>query len=499
MTVSRWIRGRVDMVFRLYNSLTRRKEIFAPMRPGVVRMFVCGPTVYDLSHVGHAKTYTNFDFVARYLRFCGYDVTYAQNITDVDDKVIGRARERGVAPNDIAEQFEAEYRRDMAALHNTGVDVYARATGYVDQVVRQVRRLIDRGHAYRLDDGWYFDLSTFPGYGKLSGRCDVLRGDSPSRIDADHAKRQHGDFVLWKARKPDEPFWPSELGPGRPGWHIEDTAITEALFGPQYDLHGGAVDLTFPHHEAEIAQMESASGLAPLARHWMHVGLLRIDGTKMAKSAGNSVTIKDALTRSDFRTLRFAFLSQHYRSSIDLTEARLEEAGRARRRVENFARSVDRRGTETDASRKPAEQARSRIFRKLDDDLDTPGALAVLFDFIREQNRTEARAGATAWQLLMDLDSLFDSFELDAPAGHDAEFVDAAVVDAAVARRRRMRAQGRFDEADAIRTELLELGVLVEDRADETRWRRIAVAPPYRHGAVPSGNSSGQDRSASGG
>ena len=486
------------MVLQLYNSLTRRKDVFTPMRPGVVRMFVCGPTVYDLSHVGHAKTYTNFDFVARYLRFCGYDVTYAQNITDVDDKVIGRARDRRVTPTDSAERFEREYRRDMAALHNTGVDVYARATDYVDQVVRQIRRLIDRGHAYRLDDGWYFDLSTFPGYGKLSGRRGVLPGDSLNRIDEYHAKHQRGDFVLWKARKPDEPFWPSELGPGRPGWHIEDTAITEALFGPQYDLHGGAVDLMFPHHEAEIAQMESVSGLEPLARHWMHVGLLRIDGAKMAKSSGNSVTIRDALARSDFRTLRFAFLSQHYRSSIDLTDARLEEAGRARRRVENFARSVDRHGTETDASRTLAETARSGIFRRLDDDLDAPGALATLFDFIREQNRTGVRPGATAWQLLMDLDSLFDSFELDPGEGHDAEFVDAAVVEAAVARRRRMRTQGRFDEADSIRTELLKLGVLVEDRGDETRWRRTTATPSGHRGAAGSGNSSGQSGPASG-
>lgn len=296
------------MAIALYNTLTRRVEPLEPMTPGVVRMFVCGPTVYDLAHVGHAKTYTQFDFLARYLRARGFEVTYAQNITDIDDKIIRRAAESGRDPRDLAAEFEDAYRQDMATLGNTSVDVYARALDHIDEIVAQVQALIERGHAYQLDDGWYFDLSTFSGYGKLSGRTEVAEEDSVARIDENDAKRNRGDFALWKARKPGEPFWDTPLGPGRPGWHIEDTAITEALFGPQYDLHGGAVDLIFPHHEAEIAQMEAASGKEPLVRHWVHTGLLRVDGAKMSKSSGNFLTIRDALAMGDYRTLRYAFL-----------------------------------------------------------------------------------------------------------------------------------------------------------------------------------------------
>ncbi|WP_419703521.1 cysteine--tRNA ligase [Promicromonospora sp. NFX87] len=329
------------MTIALYNTLTRRVELLEPMTPGVVRMFVCGPTVYDLAHVGHAKTYTQFDFLARYLRARGLEVTYAQNITDIDDKIIRRAAESGRDPGDLAAEFEDAYRQDMAALGNRSVDVYARALDHIDQIVAQVQALVARGHAYQLDDGWYFDLSTFSGYGKLSGRTEVAEEDSVARIDENDAKRNRGDFALWKARKPGEPFWDTPLGPGRPGWHIEDTAITEALFGPQYDLHGGAVDLIFPHHEAEIAQMEAASGKEPLVRHWVHTGLLRVDGAKMSKSSGNFLTVRDALAMADYRTLRYAFLSQHYRSSMELSATALEQARSARRRVENFARKVD--------------------------------------------------------------------------------------------------------------------------------------------------------------
>lgn len=253
------------MPIKVHNTLTGRTEEFRPEREPEVRMFVCGPTVYGPSHVGHAKTYTQFDFIARYLEARGYTVTYLQNVTDVDDKIIRRAREEGTRPEEIADLFEKQYLEDMAALGNTRVDVHARAHDHIDAIVDQIKRLIERGHAYRLDDGWYFDLASFPAYGKLSGRTDLRPEDSVSRIDDHATKRNPGDFALWKGRKDGEPFWETELGPGRPGWHIEDTAITETFFGPSYDLHGGAVDLVFPHHEAEVAQMEAASGIEPLA------------------------------------------------------------------------------------------------------------------------------------------------------------------------------------------------------------------------------------------
>jgi cysteinyl-tRNA synthetase len=434
------------------------------MTPGVVNMFVCGPTVYDVSHVGHAKTSTHFDFVARYLKLRGYRLTYAQNITDVDDKIIRRSREIGVEPQELAAAYEAAYLEDMAALHNSNVDMYARAHDYIKEIVAQVQQLIERGHAYQLDDGWYFDLSTFPRYGKLSGRTELEAEDAVSRIDENEKKHNPGDFALWKARKPGEPYWDTPLGPGRPGWHIEDTAITESLFGPQYDLHGGAVDLIFPHHEAEIAQMESASGKVPLVRYWMHGGLLRVGGAKMAKSSGNFLTIRQALQLADYRTLRFAFLSQHYRSSMELSDVTIENARNARRRVENFARLVDLSSTESATARGLVERTRGRFFERLDDDFDAPGALAALFDFIREQNRSGEAPGQQARRLLQDVDSLFDSFELEAPVVSDA------AVEAELEKRRSLRKDGRYQEADAIRLSLQERGITIEDTPSGTRW-----------------------------
>jgi cysteinyl-tRNA synthetase len=452
------------MAIALYNTLTRRVEPLEPMTPGVVRMFVCGPTVYDLAHVGHAKTYTQFDFLARYLRLRGLEVTYAQNITDIDDKIIRRAGELGRDPRDLAAEFEDAYRQDMAALGNTEVDVYARAHDHIDQIVAQVQALVERGHAYQLEDGWYFDLSTFPGYGKLSGRTEVAEGDSVARIDENDAKRNRGDFALWKARKPGDPSWDTPLGPGRPGWHIEDTAITEALFGPQYDLHGGAVDLIFPHHEAEIAQMEAASAKEPLVRHWVHTGLLRVDGTKMSKSSGNFLTVRDALAMTDYRTLRYAFLSQHYRSSMELSTTALEQARGARRRVENFARQIDPAADETATAIAAADATWTAIVERLDDDLDTPTALAALFQYIREQNRSGLPAGPSAGRLLDRVNELFDMFDLDVHS------VDDARIESELARRAELRRARDFAGADQIRDALASQGIVIEDTASGTRW-----------------------------
>jgi cysteinyl-tRNA synthetase len=460
------------MAIALYNTLTRRVEPLDPITPGVVRMFVCGPTVYDLAHVGHAKTYTQFDFLARYLRLRGLEVTYAQNITDIDDKIIRRAAETGREPRGLAAEFEEAYRQDMVALGNTQVDVYARAHDHIDQIVGQVQALVERGHAYRLEDGWYFDLSTFPNYGKLSGRTEVADGDSVARIDENDAKRNPGDFALWKGRRPGDPSWDTPLGPGRPGWHIEDTAITEALFGPQYDLHGGAVDLIFPHHEAEIAQMEAASGKQPLVRHWVHTGLLQVDGAKMAKSTGNFLTLRDALAVSDYRTLRYAFLSQHYRSSMELSETVLEQARGARRRVENFARQIDRSAQEPPTAASEAAATWEAMLERLDDDLDTSAALAVLFGYIRDHNRRGVPSGKSAWVLLERVNGLFDMFDLQTRAVDDAE------IEAQLTRRAELRAARDFAGADQIRDALASQGVVIEDTAGGTRWWMMDGARP---------------------
>ncbi|MDP1710245.1 MAG: class I tRNA ligase family protein, partial [bacterium] len=254
----------------LTNTLSRKKEKFEPINDKKVNLFVCGPTVYDYSHLGHAKTYTQFDFLVRYLRYIGFEVFYLQNITDIDDRIIIRAKELNVPWNDLTKKYEKLHIEDMEKLNNTSVSKYARATDYIEQIVKQAKTLIEKGYAYTIDDGIYFEISKFPEYGKLSGRTELKEADSVSRIDENSQKRGWNDFCLWKFSKPGEPSWKTEIGDGRPGWHIEDTAITETFFGPQYDIHGGAIDLIIPHHEAEIAQMEAVSGKMPLVRYWLH-------------------------------------------------------------------------------------------------------------------------------------------------------------------------------------------------------------------------------------
>ena len=277
------------MTIKLHNTLTDQLEIFEPMKQGEVKMFVCGPTVYDYAHIGNAKTYTQFDVIARALTYLGYHVTYLQNITDIDDKIIERSFERGIDPDKLAQEYEGHYLVDMKRLNNTSVNKYARAHDYITQIVSQVERLKKLGFAYKISDGYYFDIKAFGSYGQLSGRDALKPGDAISRIDENPEKKNSGDFCLWKFKKENEPYWPSELGVGRPGWHIEDTAITETEFGPQYDIHGGAVDLIFPHHEAEIAQMEAVSGLKPFVKYWLHTGFLNIDSAKCRRVRGTSL------------------------------------------------------------------------------------------------------------------------------------------------------------------------------------------------------------------
>ncbi|MDP2641212.1 MAG: cysteine--tRNA ligase, partial [Candidatus Yanofskybacteria bacterium] len=282
----------------IYNTLSGRKEVLKPrgsVRGKKFELFVCGITPYDLPHIGNARTYIFYDMMVRYLRSQGYEVSYLQNITDVDDKIILRAKELSMTPRQLARKFEREYMQSMKALGVKSVDSYQRATDNIPEIISQVERLLKKGYAYGAEDGVYYDISKFKDYGKLSGRTVQQAEDATSRIDESVKKRNRGDFALWKFSKKGEPAWPSLWGKGRPGWHIEDTAITEKHFGPQYDMHGGARDLIFPHHEAEIAQMEAVSGKKPLARYWVHTGFLTVGGEKMSKSLGNFVTVRDFL------------------------------------------------------------------------------------------------------------------------------------------------------------------------------------------------------------
>jgi len=386
------------VAIKLYNTLSRSIEEFQPINPGEIRMFVCGPTVYDFSHLGHAKTYTQFDFIARYFRYAGFKLRYLQNITDIDDKIIERAHQRNINPHALSEEYERYYLEDMTTLNITSVDKYARAHDYIPQIVAQVKHLLEKGVAYKISDGYYFDTTKFSDYGKLSGRDSLNPNDSVSRVDENPEKKNSRDFCLWKFRKEDDPFWPSELGEGRPGWHIEDTAITETEFGPQYDIHGGAVDLIFPHHEAEIAQMESISGLKPLVRYWLHTGFLNIQSKKMSKSLGNFLTIREVMEKGvPPLALRYLFLLSHYRASTNFSWEALEAASNALLRLYKIV----------DAWRPQAggvvdESYKAKFREKLDNDLNTPQALAVIWGLVKDSHVSPEDKLAT----LLDFDKV---------------------------------------------------------------------------------------------
>lgn len=452
------------MAVRVYNTISKSIETFEPMRENRVNFFVCGPTVYDYSHLGHAKTYTQFDFIVKYLRWRGYQVFYLQNITDLDDKIIKRAQEKGIAWQTLAREFEAAYQQDMLALHNTAVNQFARATDYIEQIITQVKTLVDKGFAYQTSDGVYFEIAKFPDYGKLSGRKDVAAEDSVSRIDESSEKRGWNDFCLWKASKPGEPSWESPFGAGRPGWHIEDTAITETFFGPQYDMHGGAIDLIFPHHEAEIAQMESVSGKRPLVRYFLHTGFLNINAMKMSKSLGNFKTIRDVLAMHDYRTLRFFFISSHYRTTIEFNEAVLEQAKNSIKRIEEFVFNIDPNYDDADAEG-DVEALKSKVIEALDEDFNTPRAFAAIFDFVRNQN-ARGKSGKRVRQILREINQFLEimNFEDDALESEIQTLID---------QRQAFRAQKDFKKSDEIRDRLTAMGIQVYDTKEGVRWRRV--------------------------
>src|SRR3989338_8088878 len=362
---------------KIYNTLSRKKEVFKPINAEKVNMFVCGLTVYDYAHLGHAKTYVQFDFIVRYLRSFGLKVFYLQNITDIDDKIINRAKEKNLDWKKLKETYEKTYMEDMKKLNVVSVNKYARATDYIPEIISQVKRLIKKGYAYKISDGWYFDLSKDKDYGKLAKRTELQIEDAISRIDENKDKRNKGDFCLWKFSRPGEPVWKSDIGNGRPGWHIEDTAITEKEFGSQYDIHGGGLDLIFPHHEAEIAQMESISGKKPFVKYWMHTGFLKINKEKMSKSLGNFFTIKEILKRYSPETIRYFFISTHYRKPIDFSKETMENAKNSYNRLKNISKEIRN-------DKKINKKYLDDFEKAMNDDLNTPNAMQVLWALVRD-------------------------------------------------------------------------------------------------------------------
>ena len=465
-------------MLRIYNTLTRTKEEFRPIEPGHVRMYVCGMTVYDYCHLGHARVLVAFDVVVRYLRSRGYEVTYVRNVTDVDDKIIARANENGEDFRALTQRFTGYMHEDCRALGVLDPDVEPHATHYIESIVSMVERLIERGAAYQGANGdVYYDVSTFPAYGALSDRkVEDLR--SGARVEIDEAKDDPLDFVLWKSSKPGEPSWDSPWGPGRPGWHIECSAMSTACLGRHFDIHGGGMDLQFPHHENEIAQSEAATG-GKFVNVWMHNGFVRIDDEKMSKSLGNFFTLRSVLERYPAESVRCFMLSSHYRSPLNYSEDHLRQADASVRRLYTALRGLDGSPTEPDPI-EPDGDWLARFRAAMDDDFNTPEAISVLFDLAHEVNRARApepdRARALAGTLRA-LGAVLGLLGADADAwlrgASTGGSPDDGEIEAMIAKRAEARARKDWGEADRLRDELAAAGIILEDGAQGTAWRRV--------------------------
>ncbi len=452
---------------KLYSTLSRKVEPLQPLKEDVINLFVCGPTVYDYAHLGHAKTYIQMDVLARTLRASGYEVFYLQNITDVDDKIIQRAQERNISWEALRADYESSYKDDMVQLNNTTVSVYARATDHIPDIISQVQRLLDMNHAYRIDDGIYFEISTFPDYGKLSGRQEVQENDAQTRIDQSNAKRGWNDFCLWKFSKAGEPVWAAPFGDGRPGWHIEDTAITEHFFGPQYDIHGGAIDLIFPHHEAELTQMEALSKKTPFVGHWVHTGFLTINDAKMSKSLKNFFTIREVLEKGyNPLAIRMLMLQSHYRSSLNFAWELLAAADQRLRALQAFADLRWQLKKGVAKGEVVYQKVYKEILTSLTNDLNTPQALATLSTFMSAQEVITEADGPAFIELLERLDAIFGLSSLDSSD-------IASEVKELIAKRELAREAGNWDEADRLRGQLKKHNLNIRDTALGAVWERI--------------------------
>ncbi len=464
------------MSLRLFNTLTRRLETFAPIVPGQVRMYVCGMTIYDLCHMGHARMMMAFDVVYRWLRASGYEVTYVRNITDIEDKIIKRAVERGITIRALTDEMIAAMRQDLAAIGTVAPTHEPRATDYVPQMLSLIGTLEDKGLAYRANNGDVnYAVRKFAGYGKLSGKSiDDLRAGE--RVAVDDGKLDPLDFVLWKSAKAEEPEdakfdgGPRAYGPGRPGWHIECSAMSCALLGERFDIHGGGQDLQFPHHENEIAQSEGALG-HPFVNTWLHNGFLNVDNEKMSKSLGNFFTIRDVLTKFDGETLRFFMLRTHYRSPFNFSDQLLDDARTALRRLYT---ALDGIALPADNIAIDWAQPQAAAFKAaMDDDFNTPGALAVLFDLANECNRSRAVDAAALLRALAGvLGVLQQAPRTFLQAAGAAGGLDEASIDGLIAARAAAKAAKNFAEADRIRKELTAQGIELKDSPTGTTWVR---------------------------
>jgi len=481
------------MSIRIYNTLSRQKEAFEPIEPGHVRMYVCGPTVYDLCHIGHARSVVVFDVIYRYLMQSGYKVTYVRNFTDIDDKIINRANELGVSVNALAKKYIDSFHEDMSSLKVLAPTHEPCATDHIPQIIGLVSRLMERGFAYQVDGDVFFSVKSWKPYGHLSGRrLDDM--EAGARVAVDRRKQNPLDFALWKSSKPGEPWWESPWGKGRPGWHIECSAMSVHFLGQPFDIHGGGKDLVFPHHENEIAQSEAGFGKM-FVKYWVHNGFVNINKEKMSKSLGNFLTIKDILKRFHPEALRLFLLSNHYRSPVDYTEKAITDASSALDRLyATQDRIVEVMGAGEAAGDRDAETIGDGIFYErfcgaMDDDFNTARGIGILFDAVRQANRLiDSGPGLQGGldeikQIYHDIRKISgligvlsepprQYLEKRRDAGiSEKKDIDHQWIEERIKARAEARKSRDFATADRIRDELMSLGVVLEDRPDGTRWR----------------------------
>lgn len=459
-------------MLKIYNTLTRQKEEFKPITAGKVGMYVCGVTIYDLCHIGHGRTFVSFDVVSRYLRFLGYDLKFVRNITDIDDKIIKRAAENGESCDELTERLIGDMYQDFDALNMKRPDLEPRATHFIPEIIELVEKLIERGFAYVADNGdVMFEVSKFDEYGKLSGQ-DLDQLQAGARVDIESAKRSPLDFVLWKMSKPGEPTWESPWGPGRPGWHIECSAMNSAILGNHFDIHGGGSDLQFPHHENEIAQSCCAHD-TQYVNTWMHSGMVMVDKEKMSKSLGNFFTIRDVLQHYDAETVRYFLMSGHYRSQLNYSEDNLNQARASLERLYTALRGLD-----SEAEAAGDEQYIRRFSEAMNDDFNTPEAYSVLFDMAREVNRLKNEDIQLASQLgalMRELADVIGILHQDPEAflqGGAQDNDEVAEIEALIKLRNDSRAAKDWANADMARDKLTEMGIVLEDGPQGTTWRR---------------------------
>ncbi len=451
---------------KVFNTISRQEEEFLP-QGDEVKMYVCGVTPYSDCHIGHAMSYVIFDVIRRYLQLRGYRVKYVQNMTDIDDKIIDRANQLGISTRELAEKYIESYFEDMDALNIGRADIYPRATGEIPKIIEVIHGLVDKGYAYAAQGSVYFRVGSVPDYGKLSRRSLESMRAGEGALGSD-SKESPMDFALWKASKPGEPSWDSPWGQGRPGWHIECSAMSLKYLGDTIDIHGGGQDLVFPHHENEIAQSESFTGAKPFVRYWLHNGLLQMGEDKMSKSLGNLITVKEALERYSADAIRIFILSSHYRSPLTYSEESLEAAEKG---ADRLRQAVHTQGKgEKTAGKIDTEAYQKRFFEAMDDDFNTAQAVATLFELAREVNRA-GEAGLSAGdgrQLLLNLAGILGLTlkPLETP------FLDAGpLVELLIATRNRLREARQWQLADEVRAKLTELGIVLEDTSDGTVWK----------------------------